>query len=346
MATSTVVKMASRKFADTVQGCLSDVTARTTEQRGRLNTIDTSMFRGGEKNFKARPFGFDVYQAERRFHLQDEYVRGIEALASVTKAVQNECAKYSVPLIAILPSEAWIAMCKEAGLFRLIPNADGMVHVDRRKIDERISESWHTATWRSVSSKWMSHDEQRARRNLAYAQSLREAIIDFFSRGKLEIMKDLFPEQVSYSGENRGRDMFLARFPVPDADFGTALLQVKKMISSSYGVVEIVVDPEAVDVSDYQLRLLSAVENEIREHTKRVQEEAQKTREGRMQALRALFDPDPILAVQFTYTHSHGDGRDTEVKVHAIIAQYGKWPLEQEVVKQALENDFRMPIEE
>ena len=206
-------------------------------------------------------------------------------------------AEHGVTPLAVLPGEAWDAICRNAGLYRLHVDSDGDVQVGTRTHINDMANGIQATKWITAivafatlivaGCVWSSLDMLLGAAPVAVATWFlaRELLVFMCSR-----MRVLFPDGHSGSG---GQFRVKVELPQPPAEVSAILARVADMSSS----LSVAVHPKAVKVSHTAFRRL------IQENT---------------------TPADPIVYFRGT-------------SAVAVIAQYGDFPIEREAVEKAID---------
>lgn len=265
-----------------------------------------------------RPFGFDVHKAAREYLETKEFLERLESITTDSTHAIKQCEQFGLPVMAVVPSLTWDKICIDAGLFTLYPSVEGKVEISTDAYYEYAREAASKVNHRKLWGR-KSYEEER----LDVARAKRKALEHFFTkRTPKSVMHDLFPNHIGRPATRYGPHI-VVKFPTPDEAFGKALLKMQKMRAD----VAIVVEPEAVDITQFVTHLLAEADSEIA----RLEHEVVEKRR-RALAISFGYDPCPILVFPFN-------------SVRVVVAQYGKWPLELKAIRTAIEHDLRLTFD-
>ncbi len=300
----------------------------STVERRSFDNIDTSVFPSRpDDKLTSRPYGFDVHQAYREYLETKEYLEYLERMVRASEEMRVDLEKKAIPLIAIIPERAWEKICKDAGLFMLFPDQQGVISVSGDALHDAcrtaVANLHRPGFWGSFMGRNLERMSYE-RRKLVDAQTEATVTRQFFTgRKKQSLMLDLIPTQDTRR-VTLWSDRIEVNFPVPDAQFGRTLLMLQKL-SWQMGVV---VEADAIDVSSYAQEMIAKAERKTREAREDV----------RIAEKQVPCPPCPILT--HTRAPHTNRGEKRQWGVTAIMAQYGHFPLELQAIEKALEQDF------
>lgn len=224
--------------------------------------------------------GFQVHDDEAEKTYLDNLIAGkrkaVETFRADRKKVRDELSVLGLTPLAVVPTVAWEAICIQAGLFLLAPDARGQVKLNRNgfiPVTDRLN-----------------------------TQAKREAaILDWVKHNYVGFLKAMLPGQREPVHQSMIATLVL---PQPPEDVAKTLLKARKRNLKVAAVAE------AISFAETPVQLYRA---EI----------------ARQDAERAMLEAirrDPII-----YTE--------EGTASAIIAQFGDFPIEQEVVEFVINSD-------
>lgn len=240
-----------------------------------------------EAKAKARKIigGFRIHDENAERQALDEMIedrrKRVQAFIDDRKAVREKLAALGVTPLAVCPKNAWLALCRAAGLYVLAPDKEGKVYFSR-------------SAWAGLPS-----DREGSRRPAV------EALAKSDWKGFLERM---FPSGASGAPNEDGWKATLV-LPEPPADVAEVLIKAQPL------KLQVAAVPEAIRFAETPTELLNQNPKDAWAQAQGYEDYAD------------WLKRDPIVFTE------HGTAS-------AIIAQFGDFPIEQEVLDTVVKADL------
>lgn len=236
----------------------------------KVNDAEKKKARSQSKTIVA---GFPIYDADKEAQAIDKMIaaknEAIKHFIDCRTEVRAKLNKLGVKPLAVVPTKAWVMICKQADLIVMQPNSDGQVTVSYEAIRD-----------------YGSADKLGDARKFKHTQ----------------FIKNLFPDRPT-----QGINLTLS-LPTPPKDVAETLLKVQSI------KLHVAAVPEAVDFVETNQEIWAF---------KTAKEDVDR-------AYQEWLRKDPIIF------HEHGPAT-------AIIAQFGDFPIEKQVVDAVVEADDLIP---